>query len=414
MRTLLLLCCLVACGDDDGMINPDGGVDAPSVSDTGPDTIVDAPTSDVSQPDATPLIDSGTGPTITDISNPMMDPRQSFSVGFVGDGRVIFAGGFGGDNTPNETWAFDPTATAWSQLADLPAPHIGASAVVLPDGRMLISGGVPGQFARESNDGIFVFDPSTNLWSAAGTMTETRGGHAVYMLTRGPDAGKLVMFGGSRRTESGAIFLTTFELYDPTTEVSTPLTGTELPSSRAGYFAYALDDGRIVIAGGYTDPGSPDDSAINEILIYDPMDHSVTTQDTTLPESHLLTFMGVMADGRGLVLPGRYSTNTIRAMDLNATTFTDIGALPENLTSYGLALARSGLLYLFGGRADGEAHTDIHVYDPQMNEWSMIPDILPAALAAIAAVPLPDGRVILMGGQTDLGFIVGETNLFTP
>lgn len=357
--------------------------------------------------------DASTGPTVVDISDPTMEPRQSFAARTVGDGRVIFAGGFGGRDTPIETWAFDPATTTWAQLENLPAPHIGASSIVLPDGRMLIAGGVPEQFARMTNDALFVFDPATNMWSAAGTMTEARGGHAMYMLERGPDTGKIVIIGGSRRTMSGSDFLDTFELYDPATMTSTALPGTTLPSTRASYMHFAMSDGRIAILGGYETPGDPDGSAIDQIVVYDPMDHSVAVQSETLPESELLGLLGTLPDGRHLVFPGRYSTNTIRLLDPDTFTFTDTGAVPENLASYGGALTL-GRVYLFGGRDDDALHANINQYDPTTDTWTELTDILPMALAGIRATVIADGRVILMGGQTDLGFIVGDTNLFTP
>jgi hypothetical protein len=74
---------------------------------------------------------------------------------------------------------------------------------------------------------------------------------------------------------------------------------------------------------------------------------------------------------------------------------------PAALTSYGLALFPSGILYLFGGPRDGEAHTDIHQLDPLSGDLTVIPDVLPQALAGIRRTLLPDSRVLLFGRVTD-------------
>ncbi len=415
---------LSGCGDD-GVADTDGGAvvdgstgmpDGATARDGGGRTDGSVVSTDDGGASDGGVVDGGSGgePTIIDVTDPDMDPRQGYAAGAVGDGRVIIAGGFGGTNTPNETWSFDPTTTEWTALADLPAPHINATANVLTDGRMLISGGIPSQFATTSNDGIFVFDLTTSTWSSAGTMTDHREVHASFLLHRGPDAGKYVMFGGSRRTPSGAVYLDSFELYDPVTEMSTALPGTALPSGRASAMTFERTDGTIVIAGGYTTPGDPTGSAIDQILVYDPMDHSVAVQTQTLPEAQLYLPLGALPDGRILVFPAYMPvSNAILAMDLDALTFDTLGDLPD-ITVYGAALVPSGDAWVFGGREGGTLTDAVRRYEPLTDTWTTYPGLLPLALAGIRTTVIPDGRVLLFGGQTAMGFIVGQTLLFTP
>lgn len=419
-----LLFALVACGDDDGFLNPDAGndagIDAP-MGDTGTDAPtddaevdagVDATTDDAGV-DASGMLDAGTGPTITDITDPSMVPRQGHSFGVVGDGRAIVAGGTGEGRALYETWALDLGTTTWELLSELPAPHYGASSIVLPDGRMVISGGAPSTFALTSYDTIFIFDPETDAWTAGGTMTEVRDAHSMVLLESGPDAGKVLIFGGQRRGAS-VTYLTTFEIYDPSTMTSRALLDTLLSSPRASHFHYTLSDGRIVIAGGYTNPGDPADSAVDEILIYDPSDESLDVQTETLPEAELFRFLGILPDGDALLFPSAYSTQTIRRMDPETFETTDIGTVDDTLRFYGLARIPAGTAFLFGGYEDDVISADVRAFDPVSEEWALYEDLLPRALGGIWPSALPDDRVLLLGGQTEIGFLIGDTLIFTP
>ena len=385
---------------DTGITDADSSQDG-AVVDTG---MADAGSSDAAMP------------RIDDATDNMMDPRQSYGRWFTDDGRFIIAGGFGGTTTPVETWAFDLSTDEWTRLMDLPAPHIGATPTKLPDGRLLLSGGFPEQFGRTSNEGLYIFNPTTDMWSAAGTMTEARELHDALVLHRGPDTGKVVVIGGSRRTMSGADFLASFELYDPANEMSSPLVGTELPTTRAKSVVEELDDGRILIMGGYETPGDPGGSAVDDMMVYDPMDHSVTELVQQLPLEQLFINMGRLPDGRVLLFPGLASPSTaIYALNLGNYTFDLLGNVLAGRNSYGVAYVPEGYVYLFGGRDSMFEHTtNINRYDPVTNDWTPAGIELPLALALIQPTTLPDGRIMLFGGQTQHGFIVGQTSLFTP
>lgn len=421
----LLLFALFACGDDDGFLDPDAGVDAgidAPMLDTGTDApVVDSSTDaamddsgmDASGMDDAGAMDAGTGPTITPITDPSMVPRQGHAFGVVGDGRAIVAGGTGTGRALYETWALDLSTTTWELLSELPTPHYNASALVLPDGRMVISGGAPGTFERMSYDTIYIFDPDTDAWTSGGTMTEVRDAHSMVLLESGPDAGKVLIFGGQRRGVSSTTYLRTFEIWDPTTMTSRVLEDTILSSARASHFHYTLSDGRIVIAGGYSTPGSPA-GAVDEIVIYDPTDESLDVQTETLPEAALFRFLGILPDGDVLLFPSRYSTTTIRRMDPETFETTDIGTVDSALSFYGLARIPSGTAFIFGGYEDDVLSADVHAFDPVTETWSSYEDLLPRAVGGIWPSALPDDRVLLLGGQTEMGFLIGDTMIFTP
>jgi hypothetical protein len=144
------------------------------------------------------------------------------------------------------------------------------------------------------------------------------------------------------------------------------------------------------------------------------MDHSVTALGATLPEPQLVAGLGTLPDGRWVLFPTNGVSPTIQLFDPTTLMIAPGGDKPAALTSYGIALMPSGILYLFGGRRDGVGHSDVHRLDPLTGALTVLPGVLPQALAAIRPTVLQDGRVLLFGGQTDQGFIVGDTLLFTP
>src|SRR5438093_3286731 len=99
------------------------------------------------------------------------------------DGRVLVVGGAASLSscTPNETAEiYDPATDRWSLPGDLPMTiGSGTMAVVLSDGRILVSGGrgCGGFFSNAA-----LFSPSTNTWSATAPMGVPRAFHSAVLL----------------------------------------------------------------------------------------------------------------------------------------------------------------------------------------------------------------------------------------
>jgi N-acetylneuraminic acid mutarotase len=73
-----------------------------------------------------------------------------------------------------------------------------------------------------------------------------------------------------------------------------------------------------------------------------------------------------------------------------------VTALPRPLAS-AVALVEGGLLYLFGGEANGVALADAYVYDPANQEWRALPPLTQARSAASGGVM--NGEFYIVGGR---------------
>ncbi|HEU4525299.1 MAG TPA: galactose oxidase-like domain-containing protein, partial [Gemmatimonadales bacterium] len=112
-------------------------------------------------------------------------------------GKILYVGGGGYTGwdtpddvspTPTETAEkIDLTATvrAWSSAGSMSQPRRHHTATVLPDGRVLVTGGVSGGGFNDVGSGVRaaeMWDPATNDWSTLASNAVTRAYHSVSIL----------------------------------------------------------------------------------------------------------------------------------------------------------------------------------------------------------------------------------------
>jgi hypothetical protein len=133
----------------------------------------------------------------------------------------------------------------------------------LPDGRVLLIGGGAGE-AWGEGQGVAVavaeiWDPVSMTFAPAGSLIEPRMWHTATLL---PD-GRVLVAGGVPAGEPGAP-LATAELWDPVSMTFSP--AASLAVARGGHSATLMPDGRVVIAGG----SGPDEVPLDSTEIWDP------------------------------------------------------------------------------------------------------------------------------------------------
>lgn len=175
----------------------------------------------------------------------MTQARDSFTATLLPDGRVLVAGGDDGDRLASAE-LYDPATGRWTATGDMPEPYGGShTATLLPNGTVLVAGGdAPSGPGARGWPHAAIYNPTTETWAAIGDMITAPLGHAATLL---PD-GRVLVSGGRVHGGPESARFNDAELYDPVTGTWTATAN--MAEARDGHTATLLRDGRVLVSGG--------------------------------------------------------------------------------------------------------------------------------------------------------------------
>ena len=252
----------------------------------------------------------------------MVTPRMFQTATLLPDGKVLVAGGTvsnsvdtaggtvsnsvdtGGGKPPlASAELYDPKSGSWTATGKMPTPRQGHTATLLPDGKVLVAGGLGSNSAslKPPLASAALYDPGSGSWTATGNMVTPRTDFTATLL---PD-GKVLVAGG---LHSG-VLAAAAELYDPGNGSWTATASMVTP--RADFTATLLPDGKVLVAGG-----SGSNGPLASAELYDPGSRSWTaTGDMVTPprQSHTAT---LLPGGKVLVAGGFATEPPVLAAEL--------------------------------------------------------------------------------------------------
>ncbi len=170
-----------------------------------------------------------------------------------------------------------------------------------------------------------------------------------------------------------------------------------MAASRAAHTATPLPDGRVLVAGGFLDRGSPVGAEI-----YDPRTSNFTASVPMIDTRHSHTATN-LADGRVLIVGGYGAgTRTLASAELfdpQTGTFRRTGPLGAARADHVAIRLGNGKVLVAGGLGPGWTFlSSAELYDPASGTFT------PTGAMAVAreshtAVALDDGRVLVVGGH---------------
>ena len=241
----------------------------------------------------------------------------------------------------------------WATTGALTTARAGQTATLLSDGRVLVAGGETNQGgADRSLASAELYDPATETWNLVASMNLARWGHTATLLPNG----QVLVVGGETSQNGSAHTLASAEIYDPGTNrwrmVAPPALG------RSHHTATLLPNGQVLVVGGDTTDAAGTDAITPTAELYDSASNSWTP-------------VGALAVPRG---------------DHTAT------MLPN-----GQVLITGGETQAGGG--DTALTSSAEVFDAASRTWTAT-GTLTTGRAHHTATLLPDGRVLVVGGET--------------
>jgi len=272
------------------------------------------------------------------------------------------------------------------------------TATLLNNGQVLIAGGVTNS-SFSATASAELYDPSRGTFSPTGNMTAPRAAHTAILL---PDGGVLIA-GGSSSLGENVPWLTTAEIYDPSTGTFTA-TSDMIHGHECGQ-AHVLNNGKVLLSGGSVDPSGNLPGA----QLYDPTTGSFKaagTYATVRPINGLCVGNAstLLADGRVLIV---WEDDLAEIYDPETGSFTQTGK-PLGPSPYNLGLATATLLMdgkvLVAGGEDEyqDAYKLTELFDVVTGGFAP-GGSLPTGHDGASATLLPDGMVLIAGGDYDYG-----------
>ena len=312
--------------------------------------------------------------------------RSGHTATLLPNGNVLIAGGMNGNGSYFDTAEiYSPATDTFRPAQSMSVRRVGHTATLLPNGKVLIAGGYNGDYLA----GAEIYDPATGSFTPTGQMTMARSEHVAVLLNNG----KLMLAGG---IGTGWTFLASAEVYDPSTSTFTR-TGS-MTAPRESHTATLLKSGKVLIAGGHKDRREAM-TVYSSAEVYDPAKgtFSATGNMTTVRHKHAAS---LLPDGNVLIVggsdkrdwQGKYASAEI--YDSTKGEFKAIGDM--RVARFKLASAvvslRNGKVLIAGG---GE---QLELYDPASNTFSTVKGRIDTARYFSAATLLQDGCVLITGG----------------
>ena len=331
----------------------------------------------------------------------MLAPRSGHTATLLPDGRVLIAGGMRRNQEfYRSAELFDPKSGKFQPTGDMLVARVGHAAILLPSGKVLIAGGWTGW---RTTDEAELYDPATGRFAAIAHLVTKRGQPEMTLLRDG----NVLLTGGAGDDDGSGSSIVAAEIFDSASLKFRP-TGA-MHQARLSHTATVLYDGRVLIAGGR---GS-EVSASAEL--YDPK--SGTFRETGhMSAARYKHTAGLLPDGRVLLAGGsderdwHGTLSSAELYDPQRGTFSAASPMNEarfKLPAVAVKLGRGQLLVAGGNRR-------AELYDESTGKFAVVPGDMGDPRHFMTETMLSDGRVLLAGGYAYSPEATAQTWIYSP
>jgi hypothetical protein len=333
------------------------------------------------------------------LATPMLEPRSGHSATLLPDGKVLIAGGMRrNQDFYRSAELYDPATGKFLATGQMTVARVGHVAILLRTGKVFVAGGWVG---HDCTDSAELYDPATGKFQSLPNMTARRGRPNATLLS---DGDVLITGGADHDTPAG---VASAEIFHAADSRFAPLGAMHF--ARIAHTTTLLPDGRVLVAGGRG-------SSVNAVAeIFDPVTNQFTVTGSMLTARYKHS-AGLLPDGRVLIAGGsddrdwRGTLNSAEIHDPRTRIFTATSPLHDNrfkLPDQAAQLA-SGRLLIAGGSKS------VEVYDPNAQKFIVAAGQMPEPRHYMTETKLPDGSVLLTGGYPNNDRASSETWIYHP
>lgn len=310
------------------------------------------------------------------------------------DGTVLAVGDAAADGSRHAE-RYDPASGAWTVVATPAYDHLGGALTLLANGKVLATG-ADGSAPDASSAELY--DPAANTWTTLAAMPDARSYHAAVLL---PNGKVLVVAGSDRTGNFGGGYYATTQLFDPAS--GTWSAGGSMSTGRMLPSVTVLANGKVLVAGGTDNDGN----VLASAELYDPATNSWSTA-ASMSQAREDFAASLLADGRVLVAGGlnasgdnAHALATAEIYDPASNAWSAAGTMgTTRYNTVNATLLPNGLVMISGGQDDNTGYlAAVDLYDPVAQRWITGTSLSIARLGA-ASVLLASGDVLIAGGLT--------------
>jgi hypothetical protein len=325
-------------------------------------------------------------------------------------GQVLITGGMSASGVVNSAELYSPAGQTFAPVNAMNVARWLHTATLLNDGTVLVAGGSD-LANQETLDSAEIYNPAAGTFTLlSNTLNTARVGHTATLLNNGQ-----VLIVGGYDPDTG--FIADAELYDPPTQTFIDLGDTNVPRFR--HTATILQNGQVLIAGGETDP-TPS-AAYNTAELFDPASQTFTPVPvpmTATREGHAATLLN---NGQVLItggdIPGTGSLSTAEIYDPTSNTFIAVtGHMTAPRISQVMVVLNGGKVLITGGATEsGGSSTALNtaeLYNPASQTFTALSNMTSIREHQTDTL-LNDGTVLVAGG-TNGSNIFDTAELYMP
>ncbi len=333
-------------------------------------------------------------------ATPMLAARSGHTATLLPDGKVLIVGGMRrNQDFYKSAELYDPATGKFTPTGEMSVARVGHLAVLLRSGKVLIAGGWIGHGTTDSAE---LYDPVTGRFTVIAKMTTRRARPSATLL---PSGNVLIAGGDDHDARDAAI--ASAEIFRADTLHFEPTGSLHRP--RQGQTATLLDDGRILMAGG------SNGALIAIAELYDPKTGTFTDTGSLITPRYKHT-AGLLPDGRVLIAGGsderdwNGNLNSSEIYDPRTGKFS--AAAPLNDSRFKLpdeaVQLPSGKLLVAGGSKRAET------FDPATGKFVVVAGQMNDRWHYMSETRLRDGSVLLAGGYPNNDQTTAQTWIYRP